>query len=125
MNSFVVIYDVSSLFFFFQAEDGIRDYKVTGVQTCALPICLARLPSVAGVSWKAAEASGEKGERTPHAVDFENSAVSLRIYSRYRLSPALLWHLHLLGQLLGEFYMAKLREEQLRQASYVQAVHET
>src|SRR5256885_4709061 len=28
------------LFFFFQAEDGIRDYKVTGVQTCALPIWL-------------------------------------------------------------------------------------
>src|ERR1022692_3151527 len=26
------------VFFFFQAEDGIRDYKVTGVQTCALPI---------------------------------------------------------------------------------------
>src|SRR5215467_7593752 len=26
------------LFFFFQAEDGIRDYKMTGVQTCALPI---------------------------------------------------------------------------------------
>src|SRR5688500_12055343 len=25
--------------FFFQAEDGIRDYKVTGVQTCPLPIC--------------------------------------------------------------------------------------
>src|SRR5256885_10895757 len=32
----VQLYD--SLFFFFQAEDGIRDYKVTGVQTCALPI---------------------------------------------------------------------------------------
>src|SRR5688500_4726186 len=29
---------VYMLFFFFQAEDGIRDYKVTGVQTCALPI---------------------------------------------------------------------------------------
>src|ERR1039457_7394111 len=29
---------VCFLFFFFQAEDGIRDYKVTGVQTCALPI---------------------------------------------------------------------------------------
>src|SRR5690606_21083191 len=25
-------------FFFFQAEDGIRDFHVTGVQTCALPI---------------------------------------------------------------------------------------
>src|SRR5256886_8153003 len=28
--------------FFFQAEDGIRDLTVTGVQTCALPICLGR-----------------------------------------------------------------------------------
>src|SRR5260370_4291748 len=28
-------------FFFFQAEDGIRDSSVTGVQTCALPICIA------------------------------------------------------------------------------------
>src|SRR5690606_40070502 len=28
------------LFFFFQAEDGIRDFHVTGVQTCALPILL-------------------------------------------------------------------------------------
>src|SRR5260370_2268881 len=27
------------MFFFFQAEDGIRDSSVTGVQTCALPIC--------------------------------------------------------------------------------------
>src|SRR5205807_2310123 len=41
-----LLYDLSRLnpvrdlcyFFFFQAEDGIRDYKVTGVQTCALPI---------------------------------------------------------------------------------------
>src|SRR5688500_19908627 len=29
------------MFFFFQADDGIRDYKVTGVQTCALPIFIA------------------------------------------------------------------------------------
>src|SRR5258708_28361480 len=30
--------DVCTYFFFFQAEDGIRDDLVTGVQTCALPI---------------------------------------------------------------------------------------
>src|SRR2546430_5299350 len=30
------------VFFFFQAEDGIRDLTVTGVQTCALPICDGR-----------------------------------------------------------------------------------
>src|SRR5207302_2948436 len=29
-------------FFFFQAEDGIRDFHVTGVQTCALPISRVR-----------------------------------------------------------------------------------
>src|SRR5256885_7836181 len=32
---------INYFFFFFQAEDGIRDYKVTGVQTCALPISTA------------------------------------------------------------------------------------
>src|SRR2546427_10332602 len=31
--------------FFFQAEDGIRDLTVTGVQTCALPISLRRFTS--------------------------------------------------------------------------------
>ncbi|MDQ5850434.1 MAG: sensor histidine kinase [Pseudomonadota bacterium] len=86
---------------------------------------LEGLPSVAGVSWRAGEARGESGERTPQSVEFSNSDLALTIYSRYRLSPALHWHLHLLGQLLGEFYVAKLREEKLRQASYLQAVHET
>src|SRR5690606_39864986 len=32
------IYERLDFFFFFQAEDGIRDFHVTGVQTCALPI---------------------------------------------------------------------------------------
>src|SRR5438105_13267333 len=38
------IYDIGFLagYFFFQAEDGIRDPLVTGVQTCALPILEAR-----------------------------------------------------------------------------------
>jgi signal transduction histidine kinase len=86
---------------------------------------LLRVPSVAGVRWRAGEATDEQGSRTPHAVDYASSELALTIYSRYRLGPTLRWHLHLLGQLLGEFYVAKLREEKLRQASYVQAVHET
>src|SRR5207253_10812746 len=36
------------VFFFFQAEDGIRDGHVTGVQTCALPICSYRNPGGPG-----------------------------------------------------------------------------
>src|SRR5258708_21723143 len=39
---------LSSCFFFFQAEDGIRDDLVTGVQTCALPISSSRLPTLTG-----------------------------------------------------------------------------
>src|SRR5437764_11854842 len=39
----VVAQDILRLeFFFFQAEDGIRDTSVTGVKTCALPISAAR-----------------------------------------------------------------------------------
>src|SRR2546429_5589120 len=41
------------LFFFFQAEDGIRDVAVTGVQTCALPI-----------SWQAAAGRFPRGSST-------------------------------------------------------------
>src|SRR5258706_5348979 len=43
-------------FFFFQAEDGIRDWSVTGVQTCALPIFTAARERVdafwSGDVWK-------------------------------------------------------------------------
>src|SRR5256885_8009989 len=49
------------VFFFFQAEDGIRDYKVTGVQTCALPIC----PDVGGVPRRADRANGRAAAERP------------------------------------------------------------
>ena len=85
----------------------------------------AGLPSVEGVRWRAGEVSGEHGGRTPHTVAYADGELELTLYSRFRLGPALHWHLYLLGQLLGAFYVAKVREEKLRQASYLQAVHET
>src|SRR6266581_1224937 len=42
------------MFFFFQAEDGIRDGRVTGVKTCALPISAARSRTAA---WRFARRS--------------------------------------------------------------------
>src|SRR5256885_5067839 len=65
-------------FFFFQAEDGIRDYKVTGVQTCALPIfghvgavaagCLASLGHrIVGVDIDAAKVRALAEGRSPVA----------------------------------------------------------
>src|SRR6266566_6750150 len=47
--------------FFFQADDGIRDYKVTGVQTCALPI------SGTGAILSASGTTSRKGTRTEAA----------------------------------------------------------
>ncbi len=86
---------------------------------------LVRLPWVSGAKWGTASGKGEHGRMTAFPVDFVNDEVALTIYSMHKTSPALHWHLHLLGQLLAEFYVAKLRERKLQEQSYVQAVHET
>src|SRR6266508_6394683 len=57
-----------TMFFFFQAEDGIRAGHVTGVKTCALPICGAQYP------WESA-ATGE--EVTPTWVPNPNDRTKL------------------------------------------------
>ena len=46
LNSFSGKLFISVSLFFFQAEDGIRDSSVTGVQTCALPISYGFSPSI-------------------------------------------------------------------------------
>src|SRR5690606_40988504 len=60
--------------FFFQAEDGIRDFHVTGVQTCALPIYKQRTQNFAGRghfklvppgNGMASQAVSDKDYRTP------------------------------------------------------------
>src|SRR5256886_9397889 len=52
------------LFFFFQAEDGIRDLTVTGVQTCALPISHSpRLPRTVARGERAAAPDGSSSDR--------------------------------------------------------------
>src|SRR5690606_39731122 len=49
-----VTVDGDLVYFFFQAEDGIRDFHVTGVQTCALPISGLNCRPVIRTSKKAA-----------------------------------------------------------------------
>src|SRR3712207_7823949 len=58
-----VVFSVFFFVFFFQAEDGIRDIGVTGVQTCALPIF--RLGRAVAAAWIGAccEASAEVDAR--------------------------------------------------------------
>src|SRR5947209_14032450 len=67
--------------FFFQAEDGIRDIRVTGVQTCALPILGTPVPRTAPLLASApAHARGvDAAERTELSAR-NNGAVASRIY---------------------------------------------
>src|SRR6266540_3993601 len=72
---FLSIYKNYNFFlFFFQAEDGIRDRDVTGVQTCALPICLTYVELAAGLV-----------ERRPHLTA---PKVSTRTSERWASQPA-------------------------------------
>ena len=86
---------------------------------------LARLPWVSGGFWHTAEQSGQFGAASKNSVEYTNQDLHLRVFTKNPLSPSLTWHFHLLGQLLGEFYVAKVREQKLQQQTYVQAVHET
>src|SRR5438309_6845824 len=53
------------LFFFFQAEDGIRDGTVTGVQTCALPIYAPRESRCSSAGFAGAIESWGRHRRRP------------------------------------------------------------
>ena len=86
---------------------------------------LARLPWVSGGFWHTAGESGDFGTVSRNSVEYTNQTIHLRVFTRSALSPSLVWHFHLLGQMLGEFYVAKLREDKLQQQTYLQAVHET
>src|SRR3712207_7942521 len=69
--------------FFFQAEDGIRDIGVTGVQTCALPIFKAMAKNPANRYQSAADmrsdllraVAGQRVEATPVMGDAEKTAI--------------------------------------------------
>ncbi len=86
---------------------------------------LGRLPWTTGGTWMTASDSGEFGTPSKYTVDYTGREVSIRLYCRHRPSPSLVWHFNLLGQLVGQFFVAKQRELKLQQQTYVQALHET
>src|SRR2546429_6051139 len=62
---------IKDIFFFFQAEDGIRDVAVTGVQTCALPISLSleQQPRDAAAGVHADTGADHAGDERRHGPD--------------------------------------------------------
>src|SRR3712207_9472115 len=63
---------------FCQAEDGIRDIGVTGVQTCALPIFECRLDSTSEAAWEDCEYPAEYRNLSPGRHVFEIGRASCR-----------------------------------------------
>jgi signal transduction histidine kinase len=86
---------------------------------------MSKLPLLMGGAWKSQDAGGEFGKHGPNQAEFHDPQLSITLYTGFRLSPTLVWHFNLLTQLLREFYIAKIREQKLKQQSYVQAVHQT
>src|SRR5689334_9416827 len=99
---FLILLYVFFFFFFFQAEDGIRDGTVTGVQTCALPICsrepfpssclirkamLESPPCVRGI---AQELIGTKGKLHEHSIAPFTAGSSHRYGTRAHLASGLI-----------------------------------
>jgi hypothetical protein len=84
------------------------------------------LPWVEGGIWTAGTRSGTFGSESQHFChEFSGQPLQLTLHTRHKLSPALVWHFHLLAQLANEHYIAKLRARELQQVSYLRAIHET
>lgn len=86
---------------------------------------MLELPWLTGASWSTARGAGAAGLATGAATRLGAAGLSLELRTRWQPSPALLLHMRLLVQLLGDYYAAKVREEAQRGGAYLQAIHET
>ncbi|MDP2868158.1 sensor histidine kinase [Methyloversatilis sp.] len=91
---------------------------------------LLALPLISGGEWRTRSGANAApprrfGEVAAHRQDFEHPLLDLTLYTARPLSGGLLWHFNLLVQLLGQFYQAQLRTEELRRLSYLSAIHDT
>ena len=86
---------------------------------------MLELPWVTGLEWRTPRASGEFGRKSAHVTELPAEDATLRVYTRWQPSPAILLHTKLLAQMVGHFYRAKQREQAQRQNAYTQAIYET
>jgi signal transduction histidine kinase len=86
---------------------------------------LAALPWISGVSWQTDSDSGSLGSASSYPAEINERDLHLTLFSRQAISPSMLLHIHLLAQLLADFYQAKQREQRLREMARLQAIYET
>jgi signal transduction histidine kinase len=83
------------------------------------------LPWSTGVTWKSPRSRDELGDPSPHAVSFSHLGVEVTFYTDSPVNPAFTLHLRLLTEIIGYFYAAKRREQEMQANAYTQAVYET
>src|SRR2546430_5974914 len=76
------------LFFFFQAEDGIRDLTVTGVQTCALPIYIEILVVIVERGEMFANRANPWAGRASRSREHLTQMLGLLVSGRFPTLPA-------------------------------------
>jgi hypothetical protein len=86
---------------------------------------MSGLPWLSGVQWEGRGSTGVAGDTTKYATSFTFGGLTLTLYTRWSPSPALVLHIRLLARLLGDYYDAKVREQEQRRNAYVQAIYET
>src|SRR5215469_17282366 len=98
-------------FFFFQAEDGIRDLYVTGVQTCALPISSEERSAIFSVlvphTGAVVEAAWQLLRHLPYQTDWHRKAFRAPTHEQAHRTKRLTWVRGIIPQL------ARYREKDL------------
>ncbi|HNQ04130.1 MAG TPA: sensor histidine kinase [Thiobacillaceae bacterium] len=83
------------------------------------------LPWSTGVTWKTPRSRDALGEHSPHAESFRHLDVEVTFFTDGPANPAFSLHLRLLTEIIGYFYAAKRREQEMQANAYSQAVYET
>ena len=86
---------------------------------------MSELPWLSGIRWQSRESAGNAGDATKYPTAFTFGDLMVSFYTRSSPSPALMLHMRLLARLLGDYYNAKMREQEQRHNAYVQAIYET
>ncbi|MBL8532232.1 MAG: HAMP domain-containing histidine kinase [Betaproteobacteria bacterium] len=102
-----------------EGEDDPDDFIAGAAQE------MLSLPWVSGVDWKTAAGEGSIGTHTRSVTRFEFRGLDLRLHTRWSPGPGMLLHMRLLARLLGDYYDAKVREQDQRRTAYLQAIYET
>ncbi len=86
---------------------------------------LCNLDWISGFQWQTAFSSGETGDGSQYANEFEFEDLKVTLFSHQKLGDAMRTHANLLIQLIEIFFTAKLRELSLSRSAHMEAIYET